>query len=52
MRYAKIALCTFEDENPTRKAMCRRVFFLLLSAAPLGIRVCLGMVRPGPAGLA
>jgi uncharacterized RDD family membrane protein YckC len=37
MRYAKIALCTFEDENPTRKAMCRRVLFLLLSAAPLGM---------------
>jgi uncharacterized RDD family membrane protein YckC len=37
MRYAKIALCTFEDENPTRQAMCRRVFFLLLSAAPLGL---------------
>ena len=37
MRYAKIALCTFEDENPTRKAMCRRVFFMLLSAAPLGL---------------
>jgi uncharacterized RDD family membrane protein YckC len=37
MRYAQIALCTFEDENPTRKAMCRRVFFMLLSAAPLGL---------------
>ncbi len=37
MRYAKIALCTFEDENPTRQAMCRRVVFLLLSAAPLGL---------------
>jgi uncharacterized RDD family membrane protein YckC len=37
MRYAKIALCTFDDENPTRKAMCRRVSFLLLSAAPLGL---------------
>jgi uncharacterized RDD family membrane protein YckC len=37
MRYAKIALCTFEDENPTRKAMRRRIFFLLLSAAPLGL---------------
>jgi uncharacterized RDD family membrane protein YckC len=37
MRYAKIALCTFEDENPTRKAMCRRALFLLLSAAPLGL---------------
>lgn len=37
MRYAKIALCTFDDENPTREAMCRRVMFLLLSAAPLGL---------------
>jgi uncharacterized RDD family membrane protein YckC len=37
MRYAKIALCTFEDENPTRKAMCKRVLFVLLSAAPLGL---------------
>jgi uncharacterized RDD family membrane protein YckC len=37
MRYAKIALCTFEDENPTREAMCRRVLYLLLSAAPLGL---------------
>jgi uncharacterized RDD family membrane protein YckC len=37
MRYAKIALCTFEDENPTRKAMCTRVLYLLLSAAPLGL---------------
>jgi uncharacterized RDD family membrane protein YckC len=37
MRYARIALCTFEDENPTRKAMCRRVLFLPLSAAPLGL---------------
>jgi len=37
MRYAKIALCTFEDENPSRKATCRRVLFLVLSAAPLGL---------------
>ncbi len=37
MRYAKIALCTFEDENPTRQAMCKRVLFLMLSAAPLGL---------------
>ncbi len=37
MRYAKIALCTFEDENPTRKAMCSRVLYVLLSAAPLGL---------------
>ena len=37
MRYAKIALCTFDDENPTRLAMRRRIAFLLLSAAPLGL---------------
>ncbi len=37
MRYARIALCTFEDENPSRSAMCRRVLLLLLSAAPLGL---------------
>lgn len=37
MRYAKIALCTFDDENPTRKAMRHRILCLLLSAAPLGL---------------
>ena len=37
MRYAKIALCTFDEENPTRPAMRRRIAFLLLSAAPLGL---------------
>jgi uncharacterized RDD family membrane protein YckC len=37
MRYAKIALCTFEDENPSRKAMRRRIWYLVLSAAPFGL---------------
>ncbi len=37
MHYAKIALCTFEDENPTRKAMRRRILYSALSAAPLGL---------------
>ncbi|HVW76533.1 MAG TPA: RDD family protein [Alloacidobacterium sp.] len=37
MRYAKIALCTFDDENPTRKAMRHRLGALLLSIAPLGL---------------
>jgi len=37
MRYAKIALCTFDDENPTRKAMRVRIAALLLSAMPLGL---------------
>ncbi len=37
MRYAKIALCTFDDENPTRKNTRGRVAALLLSALPLGL---------------
>ncbi|HEX4651943.1 MAG TPA: RDD family protein [Granulicella sp.] len=37
MRYARIALCTFSDENPSRSAMRRRTWALLLSACPLGI---------------
>jgi uncharacterized RDD family membrane protein YckC len=50
MRYAKIALCTFEDENPTRKAMCRRVLFLLLSAAPLGLGFAWALFDPDRLG--
>jgi uncharacterized RDD family membrane protein YckC len=46
MRYAKIALCTFDDENPTRKAMCKRVLFLLLSAAPLGLGFAWALFDP------
>jgi uncharacterized RDD family membrane protein YckC len=37
MRYARIALCTFSDQNPTRSAMRRRLFAMVLSACPLGI---------------
>ena len=37
MRYAKIALCTFDDENPTRKAMQWRIAALFLSAMPVGL---------------
>jgi len=37
MRYARIALCTFSDENPTRAAMRRRLFAMFLSACPVGI---------------
>ncbi|HEY5056553.1 MAG TPA: RDD family protein [Acidobacteriaceae bacterium] len=36
MRVARIALCTFTDENPTRGAVRRRLPALLLSALPLG----------------
>ena len=37
MRYARIGLCTFADDNPTRRAMRRRIFAVLLAACPLGI---------------
>ncbi|WP_051978570.1 RDD family protein [Edaphobacter aggregans] len=37
MRYARIGLCTFSDNNPTRQAMRRRIFALMLSAAPFGL---------------
>lgn len=37
MRYARIALCTFDDDNPTRDAMRKRIFALVLAAAPLGL---------------
>jgi len=37
MRYARIALCTFDDENPSRKEMCVRVLAQVLSLCPLGL---------------
>ena len=37
MSYARIALCTLDDNNPTRRAMQRRIGALLLSALPLGL---------------
>jgi uncharacterized RDD family membrane protein YckC len=37
MRYAKIALCTFDDENPTRRSMRQRVGLVMLSVLPLGL---------------
>ncbi|MBS1800338.1 MAG: RDD family protein [Acidobacteria bacterium] len=37
MRYARIGLCSFSDENPTRAAMRKRILALALSTAPLGL---------------
>ena len=37
MMYAGIALCTLDDDNPTRASMQRRVGALLLSTLPLGL---------------
>jgi len=39
MRYARIGLCTFNDENPTRKDMRRRIFAQLVAICPLGIGI-------------
>jgi uncharacterized RDD family membrane protein YckC len=39
MRYAKIALCTFDDENPTRQAMRRRLAAVLLAVIPMGLGI-------------
>ena len=37
MRYARIGLCTFADENPTRTSMRRRMWAVLLAGLPLGL---------------
>jgi uncharacterized RDD family membrane protein YckC len=37
MRYARIGLCTFSDDNPSRAAMRRRILATVLAACPLGI---------------
>ncbi len=37
MRYARIGLCTFSNENPTHSAMRRRILATLLAAFPLGL---------------
>jgi len=37
MRVARIALCTFRDENPTRSSIRRRILAVLLSGVPFGL---------------
>jgi uncharacterized RDD family membrane protein YckC len=37
MRYAHLDFCTFDNENPTRSAMRRRIWLTLLAACPLGL---------------
>ena len=37
MRYARIALCTFDDDNPTQDQMRQRIPALLLAALPGGL---------------
>ncbi len=37
MSYARIGLCTFTDENPTRRAMRRRIWAQLVSFCPFAL---------------
>jgi uncharacterized RDD family membrane protein YckC len=37
MRMARIALCTFNDDNPTRKALRRRIGATVLATCPMGL---------------
>jgi len=37
MSYARIALCTFEDENPSRRSLQRRIVAWWIAALPLGL---------------
>lgn len=37
MRYARIGLCTFTDENPTRAAMRRRILAQFIAVCPLAL---------------
>ncbi len=37
MRYARIGLCTLDDENPSRAAIRSRLVAMLLAACPLGL---------------
>ena len=39
MRYARIGLCTFSDENPSRSAMRKRILAQLVAVCPLGLGV-------------
>jgi uncharacterized RDD family membrane protein YckC len=44
MRYARIALCTFDDENPTRQQMRMRIPAMLLAGLPLGIGLAWALI--------
>jgi uncharacterized RDD family membrane protein YckC len=39
MRYARIALCTFEDQNPTPEQVKGRLVAMMLSLLPVGLGV-------------
>jgi uncharacterized RDD family membrane protein YckC len=51
MRYARIALCTFDDDNPTREQMRRRIPALLLAWLPAGLGLAWALVDKDHLGL-
>ena len=52
MRTARIGLCTFGDDNPSRRAMRRRVLATLLAACPLGVGLLWSFLDGDRSGLA
>ncbi len=42
MRMARIGLCTFNDDNPTRRALRRRIGATVLAACPMGLGLIWG----------
>ena len=44
MRYARVALCTFTDDNPTREQMRMRIPAMLVAALPAGLGLLWALV--------
>jgi uncharacterized RDD family membrane protein YckC len=44
MRCVRIGLCTFDDNNPTRRAIRRRALAVLISTCPLGLGFIFAML--------
>lgn len=51
MRYARIALCTFDDNNPTVTQSLRRIPALLLAALPAGLGLAWAIVDSNGLGM-
>jgi uncharacterized RDD family membrane protein YckC len=47
MKYARVSLCTFDGQRPTRAQRCRRLGALLLSLLPLGLGVAWALFDEG-----
>ena len=47
MKYARVSLCTFDDQSPTRSQVRRRLAALLLSVVPVGLGVAWAIFDDG-----